>query len=125
MVPRCGKQSGRFLNQGVCLSFLSLLSHIFLSPHFLSIFIWSETPWKCLLCKQGNNQMGLLILKWEENTCQFMDLPFFEWIRVSNHKKQWLTKINSERLIVSWVNAYAVLFVECNARSTKSHKWLQ
>ena len=67
-----------------CLGLIDMLSANQHGEIFVMYIIRSETPWKHLLCNQGNNQMGLLVLKWEENTFQFMGLPFFKWIRVSN-----------------------------------------
>ena len=54
--------------------------------------------------KQPNGRIGLVIRG--KYISIIHGSTFFKWIRVSNHKKQYLTKIiNTERLIVSWLNA--------------------
>ena len=130
MVPRCGKQSGWFSKSrglsSIIVTPLPLppLPYFALTPLFVDFYLVRNTM-ETLAMEARKQPNGCIGLGFEENTFQFLDLPFFKRIRVSNHKKQCLTKINTKRLIVSWLYAYAVLSVKCHARSTKSPKWLQ
>mgnify|MGYP000055451141 CR=1 FL=1 len=128
--PRCWKQSGQFSKSrslsSTSFAPLSLppLPYFALTPLFVDFYYFGQKHHGNACCASKGTT------KWVYWSCNARKIHFnswiylfFKWSRVSDHQRQWLTKIiNTERLIVSWLNAYAVLSVKCHARSTKSLK---